>query len=187
MEAARGLIQSWEQFIQDNKDEITALQILYNHGQSLRFEQLKELAETIESPPHFWTTDTLWAAYERLGKTTDRTTASMTGAKHLITDLVSLVRLALHEFSQLVPYTDDIRQRYQNWLDQQADLGRTFTPEQRQWLDLICEHITTSLAMDLEDFEYTPFTQYGGLGRAHQVFGPDIVKLLEELNRTLAA
>ena len=54
-------------------------------------------------------------------------------------------------------------------------------------LSLICEHITTSLAMDLEDFEYTPFTQYGGLGRAHQVFGADLVELLEELNRTLAA
>ena len=29
--------------------------------------------------------------------------------------------------------------------------------------------------------------QYGGLGRAHQVFGPDLTALLEELNRTLAA
>lgn len=97
------------------------------------------------------------------------------------------MRLALNESSQLVPYTDDIHHRYQNWLDQQADLGRTFTPEQRQWLDLICEHITTSLAMDLDDFEYTPFTQYGGLGRAHQVFDADLGELLEELNRTLAA
>ncbi|MFC1761027.1 type I restriction-modification enzyme R subunit C-terminal domain-containing protein [Planctomycetota bacterium] len=80
-----------------------------------------------------------------------------------------------------------MHERYQNWLNQQAQLGRAFTPEQRQWLDLICDHITTSLAVDLEDFDYTPFTQYGGLGRAHQVFGPDLTALLEELNRTLAA
>jgi len=41
--------------------------------------------------------------------------------------------------------------------------------------------------MDLEDFHYTSFTQVGGLGRAHQVFDPDLTALQEDLNRTRAA
>ena len=38
-----------------------------------------------------------------------------------------------------------------------------------------------------EDFEYTPFGERGGLGKAHQLFGEALPALLEELNTTLAA
>ena len=53
LEKARGMIESFEKFIQDNKDEITALQILYSrpYKERLRFEQIKELASLIEKPP----------------------------------------------------------------------------------------------------------------------------------------
>ena len=34
---------------------------------------------------------------------------------------------------------------------------------------------------------YTPFNQEGGLGKAHQLFGDQLPKLLEELNGALAA
>ena len=35
--------------------------------------------------------------------------------------------------------------------------------------------------------DYAPFSQRGGLGKAHQLFGPDLPKLLDELNEVLAA
>ena len=38
------------------------------------------------------------------------------------------------------------------------------------------------VAMDL-----TPFNQRGGLGKAHQLFGEQLPKLLDELNEALAA
>ena len=43
-ERAKGIVQSFEQFIQDHKDEITALQILYNRPtrQPLTFEDIKD-------------------------------------------------------------------------------------------------------------------------------------------------
>ena len=52
---------------------------------------------------------------------------------------------------------------------------------------LIRDHIATSLSIDPEDFEYTPFGERGGLGKAHQLFGEQLPALLEELNSTLAA
>jgi len=38
-----------------------------------------------------------------------------------------------------------------------------------------------------EDLELSPFNQRGGLGKAHQLFGEELPKLLDELNEVLAA
>ena len=53
----------------------------------------------------------------------------------------------------------------------------TFTPEQLTWLRLIRDHIATSLSIELDDLDYTPFNQEGGLGKAHQLFGDQLPKL----------
>jgi len=55
------------------------------------------------------------------------------------------------------------------------------------WLDLIRDHIATSLSIETNDFNYAPFSQRGGLGKAHQLFGSKLPKLLDELNEVLAA
>ena len=68
-----------------------------------------------------------------------------------------------------------------------AKAGAVFTPEQLAWLGLIRDHIATAISIEPEDFEYTPFGERGGLGKAHQLFGEQLPKLLEELNDTLAA
>lgn len=49
------------------------------------------------------------------------------------------------------------------------------------------DHIATSLSLDPDDFGYAPFAQRGGLGKAHQLFGEQLPKLLNELNEVLAA
>ena len=59
--------------------------------------------------------------------------------------------------------------------------------QQLAWLNLIRDHIATSLSMEQEDFDFTPFVEKGGLGKAHQLFGNDLKVILEELNMTLAA
>jgi type I restriction enzyme, R subunit len=64
---ARNTVASWEQFVADNKDEITALQIVYSRPQAQRltFREVKELAQTIGRPPHQWTPENLRAACKR--------------------------------------------------------------------------------------------------------------------------
>ena len=47
--------------------------------------------------------------------------------------------------------------------------------------------ITSSLHIGPDDLELSPFNQRGGLGKAHQVFGDQLPKLLDELNEVLAA
>ena len=117
LERAKGIVQSFEKFIQDHKDEITALQILYNrpYKQPLRFEDIKELANTIQKPPHLWTESQLWQAYAAL----DKSKVKGTTAKRILTDLVSLVRFAIHQDNELVPFPERVNANFKSWLAQQ--------------------------------------------------------------------
>ena len=67
------------------------------------------------------------------------------------------------------------------------DAVYTFAPEQTAWLALIHDPIATSLSIEPDDLELSPFNQRGGLGKAHQLFGEQLPKLLDELNEVLAA
>jgi len=181
-DAARSLVRSFEEFIEENKDEITALQLLYSrpYRQRLTYEQIKELAEAIERPPRQWTTDTLWRAYERL----DRSKVRGSGER-VLADLVSLIRFAIHEEDELVPFPEKVRERFANWIAQQVNSGRRFTDEQRRWLETIRDHIATSLGMEMDDFAYAPFVQHGGVGKAVDLFGAELSGLLTMLNEEL--
>ena len=58
---ARSVVESFEKFIQEHKDEITALQILYSrpYSQRLTLKGIKDLASAIEKPPRGWTRKSL--------------------------------------------------------------------------------------------------------------------------------
>jgi type I restriction enzyme, R subunit len=182
LEKAKGLVQSFEQFIKDHKDEITALQVLYSmpYKQRLRYEDIKDLASRIEKPPHQWRVDNLWNAYAAL----EKSKVKGASAPHILTDLVSLVRFAMHRDDELVPFPERVNANFEKWIAGHKD---KFTPEQRRWLEMIRDHIAANLAIMTDDFDYAPFAQEGGLGKVHQVFGDDLNTILEELNETLAA
>lgn len=185
LDAARNTVQSFEQFIAEHKDEITALEILYSQPRrrTLSFADIKALAEAIEKPPRRWTPEALWRAYDAL----DRSKVRGASGQRLLTDIVSLVKFALRDDHTLRPYTETVNERFGNWLARQSTLGRQFTEEQIHWLELIRDHIATSLSIEADDFEFSPFNQKGGLGKAYQLFGSELPKVLEELNEVLAA
>jgi type I restriction enzyme, R subunit len=62
-----------------------------------------------------------------------------------------------------------------------------FSDEQIQWLGMMRDHIATSLEIDMDSFDLTPFTNEGGLARASTVFGKDLKSIVQELNEVLAA
>jgi type I restriction enzyme R subunit len=105
----------------------------------------------------------------------------------MLTDIVSLVRYALHQDDELVPFRDQVEARFAAWLIAQEQQGTTFTPEQRQWLTWIKENIAAEMSIASDSFEYTPFVEHGGLGKAHQVFGERLTPLMDELTQVLAA
>ena len=102
-------------------------------------------------------------------------------------DLVALVRFSLEQQPVLAPFADSVTERFDRWLVAKAKAGTEFSAEQTAWLSLIRDHIATSLSIDTDDFDFAPFSQRGGLGKAHQLFGDGLPKLLDELNEVLAA
>ena len=106
--------------------------------------------------------------------------------RRILTDLVSLVRYAMQQENELVPYPERVAANFKAWLAQQA-VGKGFTDEQRWWLEKMAEHIASNLGIEPEDFGYAPFDQRGGLGRVHQLFGAELLEVMEDLNRELVA
>lgn len=179
---AKALVQTFEAFIQQHKDEITALQILYNRPARapLRFEDIKQLADALHAPPHLIDESALWQAYAALEKSRVKGASQ----RRLLTDLVSLVRFAMHQDNELVPYPERVNANFKAWVAQQ---GARFTLEQLHWLEMIRDHIAANLGVEVEDFEYAPFDYEGGLGKVHQLFGAELPKVIEEMNRELIA
>ncbi len=135
-QAGAQLATSFREYIEQNKAEITALQLLYSrpYKQRLTEKMLKELEKKLRE-------------------------------QHM---------------------DKDKAHAQQSTINSQPS-GPVFTPEQLSWLNLIRDHIATSLSIDQEDFESVPFNQIGGLGKAHQLFGDKLPALLDELNTVLAA
>ena len=69
----------------------------------------------------------------------------------------------------------------------QETAGRAFTYEQVRWLEAIRDLIAGNVSMEMSNFQYAPFIQRGGLGKAYDLFGKDLPALLEELNVELVA
>ena len=184
-EKAKSLVDDFELYLQENKDELDALQFFYSqpYAERLRYSDIKAIHEAISAPPRSWTSARLWAAYEAV----DEGKVRGVSAERRLTDVVSLIRFALQQEDELVPYSEQVQERFDNWMAQQENQGRGFTDVQKRWLEMMRDHVAQSLEIDIEDFSYVPFVEAGGLGRATAVFGEDLRPIIEELNEVLAA
>ncbi len=184
-EKARTIVDTFTRFIKDNKDELTALQIIYSQPYGKRYltyEEIKQLADAIKKPPYNLTPELIWQAYEQLEKSKVRGA----GPQRLLTNIISLVRFATGKSDVLEPFSEIVNRRFDQWLSEQEKLGQRFTPAQRAWLEMIKEHIAASASIGLDDLEYTPFFQKGGVLKAYDLF-KELDRILAELNEVLVA
>ena len=184
--SARSKLDDFQRFIEENKDEIEALRILYGrpYRAGLRYRHVKELRDALRNPPvgiHD-PANGLWRLYEAL----EPERVKGRGGSALV-DLVAIVKHAIEPEESLVPVADQVEARYGAWLEEKAREGQRFTTEQQRWLDAIKDHIASSLRIERDDFQDVPFNQWGGLGGVYRAFGEDLDPLLDELNERLAA
>jgi type I restriction enzyme R subunit len=159
--------------------------VLYSrpYRDRLHYDDIKQLAEAIRLPPRQWTTETLWSAYQAL----DRDRVRGAGGQRLLTDVVSLVRFALHQDAELVPFHDRVAERFEGWLAAQRNRGKNFTEEQIGWLRMMRDVIAGQAELRVDDLDDVPFSRQGGLGRGSELFGGELELVVEELNRELVA
>ncbi len=180
----REVINNWKKFLEENKDEITLIQLLYSQPKNAKitFKELRELLDRIAAPPRSWTIDLIWNAYQAL-----EADHVKRADKHTSTDLIKLIRYTLEVDSELVPYAMTVEEKYTNWLAQQAQIGVQFTEAQRWWLDRIKDTIIQSASMKVDDLSLAPFADRGGIDGASRDLGPDAKSLIDSLNFALAA
>ncbi|MEW8375014.1 MAG: DEAD/DEAH box helicase family protein [Candidatus Thiodiazotropha sp.] len=182
-EKAEVLIQNWQQFIQDHKNELDAIQLIYQkpyQKRHLSYEQIEKLAEEIQQPPYNLAPIEVWKAYEQL----EKNKVKGVPPKELLTNIVSLIRFSTGLSDVLEPFTELVNNRFDNWLKQQ---GKAFQPEQLVWLNKIKDQIAQNAEMTVDDFNYIPFNQEGGLLKARELFGEDLQPIIDELNGYLIA
>jgi type I restriction enzyme R subunit len=180
---ARTIVESWRAYLEEHRAEITAVQLLAEaRTRQVPFESIKELADRIARPPHNWTVDTVWAAYEAVeaGRVRHNDRARLT-------DLVSLLRFTFGVDDELVPYADRVRERYTGWLRQQEQAGVTFTAAERWWLDRMADVIASSASLTPDDLDAAPFTERGGIDGLIRDLGNRAAAIIDQLNEELTA
>lgn len=182
---AQEVVTTWRAYLEEHRDEITAIEVAYRSGQPGRaaYAMLKELAARIARPPYGWTPDELWKAYERLDLATDKP-----GGRHGLIDLIVLIRYELGLDTEVKTHRSVVEERYAAWLVKQQQAGVEFSGDQRWWLDHIRDVVITTAAIDHTELEKPPFTDRGGIDGFLNTFGDTNAEaLLTDLNRDLTA
>ena len=182
-ENADRVIKTFRDFIEENKDEIIALRIIYNEAYKDRpmvIDQLKALYEKLKEKGV--TIERLWDCYAiKQPEKVKRGTLAQ------LTDLISIIRFEMGYADNLAPFADKVNYNFMQWTLRRNAGAVHFTDEQMDWLRLIKDHIAASLSIEPGDLELSPFDHKGGLGRFYEVFGADYEAILHELNIELVA
>ncbi len=180
---AERIITTFKEFIDENKDEIIALRIIYDQrykDRPMAIERLKALYDKLTTKGI--TVERLWDCYAiKYPEKVQRGTLAQ------ITDLISIIRFEMGYGDNLTPFADKVNYNFMQWTLRKNAGAVHFTDEQMEWLRLIKEHIINSLSIELEDLDLSPFDHKGGLGRFYDVFGDEYESILHEMNIELVA
>lgn len=176
-------IQTFHEFIEENKDEIIALRIIYNESYKNRpmaIDSLKKLYEKLKNKGI--TVERLWDCYAI--KKPDKVRR---GTMAQLTNLISIIRFEMGYADNLQPFADKVNYNFMQWTLRRNAGAVHFTEEQMEWLRLIKDHIIASLSIEPDDLDLNPFDHKGGLGRFYEVFGDSYEEILIEMNEVLVA
>lgn len=176
-------IHSFHEFVEENRDEILALRIIYDQrykDRPMAISQLKALYKKLQE--RRITVERLWECYaiRRPDKVRRGTVAQLA-------DLVSMIRFEMGAAAELISFAERVDGNFKAWTFRRNAGSVHFTDEQMEWLRMIKDHIAASLSIEHDDLELNPFDRKGGLGRFYDVFGDEYEAILMEMNVELVA
>jgi len=180
---AENLIADFKTWIEQHKNEITALQIFYSQPfrrRELTYKMIQEVLEKLKLDKPLLAPMQVWRAYEQLDKVTGKPLSELIA-------LVSLIIKVSGIDEVLTSYDKSVDKNFQEWVFKKQAGATKFNEEQMQWLRMIKDHIATSIHIDADDLDYTPFDAEGGKGKMFQLFGDKMNDIIYELNEALAA
>jgi type I restriction enzyme, R subunit len=183
---AQDAVDRFKAFLDENRDRLVALQILYGRPHAaakLDRAAIEELRDVLRRPPWLLEPVDIWRAYARLDDR--RVKGNPTRA---LSDIVMLVRYAIGATTTLEPLSSTIAGRFNLWLGREEKAGRVYAEAQKAWLAAIRDYIALNVAITPQDLNEAPdFTAQGGVAKAYALFGQRLKPLLEELPQVLVA
>ena len=156
---------SFEQFIKENLNKITALQIICTRPQELDRQSLKELR--LELDKNGYDTRTINTAWKE-SKNED-----------IAADIISYIRtLALGD--ALVSHEKRIRKS----VDQVRSLNN-WNKVQMKWIDRFEKQLLQETVLQKEDLDQSPFNVDGGYNRLNKIFNHELDQVINTINDNL--
>ena len=182
-EKAHEVVKDFSEWMQQNKDELTALQIFYNQPlrrRELTYTMIKEVLEKLQNDKPNLAPMNIWRAYETLEICNG-------SPRNELTAIVSLIRKISGLDNTLTVFDKTVDKNFQEWVFKKQAGTTKFNEEQMQWLRMIKDYVISSFHVEKEDFDLNPFNAQGGLGKMWQLFGIETDIIINELNQVLAA
>ncbi len=180
---AMATVRDFREWVETHKDEMVALQIFYSQPyrrREMTFSMIRELVDKIVQERPTLAPLNVWRAYEQLENVSGK-------PRNEFVALVSLIRRVAGIDQELIPYDKIVDRNFRDWLfRKQAGAALKFTREQMEWLTMLKEQIATSVHIELDDLDYTPFDARGGRGKMWQLFGQEMESIIQEVNENLA-
>jgi type I restriction enzyme, R subunit len=180
---AQELVATFAAWIASHRDEITALQIFFSQPyrrRELTYRMIRELTDAIIADKPLLAPLTIWHAYEVLEGAKGQ-------PKNELMALVALIRKVAGIDAALTPYDKTVDKNFQDWVFKKQAGPVKFTEEQMKWLRMLKDHVAASVAVSIDDLDYTPFVEDGGRGKMWQLFGDQSEDIIGELNEALSA
>jgi type I restriction enzyme, R subunit len=163
-------LAAFARFVEENPAHVEAIRILLDRPRDWSTQALSELKQKLAATPERFSVQNLQKAHEvHYGKA--------------LADITSMIKHAAKEDEPLLTAKERVERAFQK-----VTAGKTFTPEQEQWLQGIKAHLVENLTIDREDFNLLPlFARRGGLSQANRVFSGGLDDMLSKLNEAVAA
>jgi type I restriction enzyme R subunit len=191
---AEDIVKDFNDYLEANKDEIEALTIFYKqpyNRRNITFKMIKEVFDKLKKDKPMLAPDYVWDAYATLDNVKNNQAKKIhefSQPLNELTALISLIRRACGIDKELRAYDKTIDENFQKWIfKQNAGNHKRFTEEQMEWIKMLKDHVVSSYHIEVDDLDYTPFDSKGGRGKMYQLFGNEMMEIIEELNEVLAA
>lgn len=152
-ESAKTYIENFEKYLEDNKDSIEALRIIYNSEDvCITHEMLMELQEKLLVESRQYSAYQIWKNYNILDVQGDVEALDSKANVNALTNLIQIVRYAYKKIPKLTSLISGYAQRFSLYCGQAQ---RILTEDQRNIMQQIAEYIINDGAITVMELNET--------------------------------
>lgn len=150
IEEAQETTQAFEKYIEEHKDEIEALRIIYNNeGEPLTYATLKDLENKLKTENNKFNPHLLWNTYSIIKPDAVKKFSTLE-EKQAITNIIQLVRFAYHQINTLETLSSSAVQYFNLWCGQKH---RNITEQQANLIKQVVAYIVSNGTCTINDIK----------------------------------